>query len=112
MAILWFAKALQILILLLILVAGFGQAVLQLWNWLMPDDLRAARDHVSGRRSGLMALCWILFGGLRGGRTFQRGWRHSWEGRWQRMTPEERERFRKGFEGRCGPPGRGTEARA
>jgi len=33
----WLAKILQILIVLLIVVAGFGQAVLQLWNHLMPQ---------------------------------------------------------------------------
>ena len=111
MAIRWFAKALQILILLLILVAGFGQAVLQLWNWLMPA-IFGLPALTFWQAVGLMALCWILFGGLRGGRTFQRGWRHSWEGRWQRMTPEERERFRKGLQGPCGPPARGPETAA
>jgi hypothetical protein len=111
MAIRWFAKALQILILLLILVAGFGQAVLQLWNWLMPA-IFGVPAITFWQAVGLMALCWILFGGLRGGRTFQRGWRHSWEGRWQRMTPEERERFRRGLEGACESPARGPEARA
>ena len=111
MAIRWFAKTLQILILLLILVAGFGQAVLQLWNWLMPAifGLPAIRFW---QAVGLMALCWILFGGLRGGRTFERGWRHTWDGRWGRMTPEERERFRKGLQGSCGPLPGGPEARA
>ena len=111
MAKLWFAKTLQILILLLILVAGFGQAVLQLWNWLMPAIFGLPAIGF-WQAVGLMALCWILFGGLRGGRTFRRGWQHTWEGRWQRMTPEERERFRKGLEGRCEPPGPGTEAQA
>ena len=111
MAIRWFAKALQIFILVLILVAGFGQAVLQLWNWLMPP-IFGLPAITFWQAVGLMALCWILFGGLRGGRTFQRGWRHSWEGRWQRLSPEERERFRKGLQGRCGPPAPGPEARA
>ena len=110
MAKLRFAKALQILILLLILVAGFGQAVLQLWNWLMPDIFGLPAIQF-WQAVGLMALCWILFGGLRGGRTFQKGWQHTWEGRWQRMTLEERSRFCKGLDGRFEPPGPGTEAR-
>lgn len=111
MATRWFAKSLQILILLLILVAGFGQAVLQLWNWLMPA-IFGLPAITFWQAVGLMALSWILVGGLRGGRTFQRGWRQSWEGRWHRMTPEERERFRKGVESRCEPPARGPEVQA
>lgn len=99
----WFARALQILVLLLVVIAGFGQAVLQLWNWLMPTIFGLPAIGF-WQAVGLMALCWILFGGLRGGRGFGRGWRHAWEGRWQRMTPEERERFRKGLQGRCEPP--------
>ena len=55
---------------------------------------------------GLLALSRILFGGL--------GWRGSGRShmrrrmaeRWERMTPEERERLRQGMRGRCGfgPP--------
>ena len=52
---------------------------------------------------GLLVLCRLLFGGLRG---------HGWHGRagmlerWEQMTPEERERLRTGLRGRCGPWGR------
>ena len=92
------------MVLVLIVVAGFGQAVLQLWNWLMPT-LFALPIITFWQAVGLMALCWILLGGLRGGRGMSRGWRHGWEGRWARMSPEERARFRKGLEGRCGHKG-------
>jgi hypothetical protein len=101
----WLVRGLQILILLLVVVAGFGQAVLQLWNWLMPS-IFGLHAITFWQAVGLMALSWILFGGLRGGRGMSRGWRHGWEGRWARMSPEERERFRKGLEGRsCRPTG-------
>lgn len=101
---LWFGRLLMFLVLALIVIAGFGQAVLQLWNWLMPA-IFALPVITFWQAVGLMALCWILFGGLRGGRGMSRGWRHGWEGRWARMSPEERERFRKGIEHRCGPKG-------
>ena len=32
--------------------------------------------------------------------------------RWERMTPEEREKFRAGFRGRCGPPSETASSQA
>ena len=52
---------------------------------------------------GLMGLSWILFGSWRGGRALG-GWRGRMRGRFDAMTPEERERFRQGLRGRCAPP--------
>jgi hypothetical protein len=37
-------------------------------------------------------------------------WRHRMKERWERMTPEEREKFRQTVRGRCGS--HGPEARA
>ncbi len=100
---LWLARIFQFL-LVLIVVAGFGQAVLHLWNWLVPA-IFGLPAITFWQAVGLMALSWILFGGLRGGRGFRRGWNDTWRGRWGRMTPEQRERFRRGFEHRrCATP--------
>ena len=61
------ASKLIVLILVwsLIAVAGFGSAVWQLWNWLMPGLFGLP---VIGfwQAVGLMALSWLLFGGWRG----------------------------------------------
>jgi len=96
------SRALMILVLVLIVFAGFGEAVLQLWNWLMPAIFKLpAITYWQGM--GLLGLSWILFGGLRGGRGFRRGWRRNWDRRFDRMTPEEREHFRRGMRG-CAPP--------
>ena len=97
-----FAKVLQILVILLIVVAGFGQAVLQLWNHLMPQ-IFGLPSLTFWQAVGLMALCWILFGSWRGGRSLG-GWRGRMRGRWDSMTPEQREQFRRGMEGRCAAP--------
>jgi hypothetical protein len=86
----WAKMAALVLLWTTIAVAGFGSAVWQLWNLLMP--------HLFGLPSigfwqavGLMALSWLLFGGWRGagGFTGRRpsGGRHA-------MTEQERERFR------------------
>lgn len=52
-------------ILLAIVFAGFGNAVLYLWNWLMPS-IFGLKAITYWQAVGLMGLSWILFGGLRG----------------------------------------------
>jgi len=87
----------------LIVIAGFGQAVLQLWNLLMPD-IFGLHPISFWQAVGLMGLSWILFGGLGMFRGRPMGhWRHRMAERWDQMTPEERERLRAGWEQRgCG----------
>ena len=75
----------------LLFIALGGEIVHLLWNWLMPA-LFGWPAITFWQALGLMALCRILFGGF-GGRGFARG-RHRMGERWDRMTPEERERFR------------------
>jgi hypothetical protein len=74
-----------------------------LWNWLTPM-LFGWRQINFWQAVGLLALCRILFGGV-SGRGFRRSsdWRgRRMAGRWARMTPEEREKFRQGMRGGCG----------
>ena len=78
-----------------------GEIVLHLWNWLLPP-LFGWRQITFWQALGLLALCRILFGGFGfhgSGRTNNR--RRMAE-RWEHMTPEERERFRQSWRGRCG----------
>src|SRR5262245_60195184 len=84
----------RILVVLVIVVAVFGQVVLQLWNWLMPK-IFGLPAITFWQAVGLMVLSWLLFGGFRGGRSLRRGPRPSWRQRWESLTPEERERFRR-----------------
>ena len=79
-----------------------GLVVQQLWNWLLPSlfDFPAL---TFWQALALLALCRILFGGFRlGGGGYGR--RRMGE-RWERMTPEERERIRAA----CGPGGFASE---
>jgi hypothetical protein len=79
-----------------------GEIVRLLWNWLLPS-LFGFREITFWQALGLLALCRILFGGLgvHGSRRHarrrieERVDERMWE-RWERMTPEERERFRQG----------------
>jgi hypothetical protein len=97
----WVVKGFEIGILVTIVIAGFGQAVLQLWNWLMPNIFGLNRISF-WQAVGLLGLSWILFGGFRGGRFFGHRGQHSMRERWGQMTPEQRDRFRKGLQHRCG----------
>ena len=81
-----------------------------LWNWLTPALFGW---HAIGfwQALGLLALSRILIGGWRGG-----GHRAHWRGRmaerWDRMTDEERARFREGLRhGRCGRGAAASDAK-
>ena len=95
-----FIGPLAILGILLFIAIG-GEIVLHLWNWLLPP-LFGWRQITFWQALGILALCRILFGGL-GLHGFGRSnVRRRMEERWEHMTPEERERLRKGIWGRCG----------
>jgi len=82
-----------------------GEVVKLLWNWLLPP-LFGFREIAFWQALGLLVLSRILFGGF--GFHGPRGPRI--RGRmadrmafaWQRMTPEERERFRQRLRERAG----------
>lgn len=77
-----------------------GEVVMQLWNWLLPS-LFGWRQVTFWQALGLLALCRILFGSLGGRGSGGSGWRRAKGKRWERMTPEEREKFRQ-MSSRCG----------
>jgi hypothetical protein len=81
-----------------------GEIVRQLWNRLLPA-LFGLPQVTFWQALGLLVLCRILFGGfgMRGSsRSDRSDWRRRKAERWERMTPEERERFRRGMLGRLG----------
>src|SRR5215467_8680893 len=95
----WILIGFKVALFLTIAIAGFGQAVLHLWNWLMPS-LFGLHAITFWQAVGLLALSWILFGGWRGfgGRPVDKSrWRRRMMERWDQMTPEEREKFRAGM---------------
>ncbi len=79
-----------------------GEIVMQLWNWLLPSLF--GWPYLSFWQAlGLLVLCRILFGGLgcRGSR--RSNIRQRMAERWEKMTPEEREKYRQSFRGHWGP---------
>ena len=75
--------------------------VMLLWNFVIPP-VTGWHTITFWRAVGLLGLSRILFGGWFRGHG---GWGHSRRRmfeRWERMTPEERDRFRRGMRGGCG----------
>jgi len=83
-----------------------GQIVRLLWNWLLPP-LFGWHTITFWQALGLLVLCRVLFGGLGLGGSAGSNIRRRVAERMERMTPEERERFRHGMRGHFGfgPPG-------
>ena len=91
----WWLRGVRFGVMAVAFVATLGLLVMLLWNALVPGLFSGP---VLGfwQAVGLLALSRILFGGFRHG--LHGGWyRSRWRERWERMTPEERERFRDGY---------------
>ena len=82
--------------------------VMRLWNWLTPA-LFGWHLITFWQALGVLVLSKILFGGFRG-RPGGMYWRGRMAERWEKMTPEEREKFRQGMRGRCASFGSATPA--
>ncbi|HVP54284.1 MAG TPA: hypothetical protein VMU45_04745 [Candidatus Eisenbacteria bacterium] len=86
-------------------VAALGGWIVQLlWNWLLPP-LFGWRILTIWQALGLLVLCRILFGGWGGSgprSNVSRRMRDRMDERWEKMSPEERERLRQGMRERCG----------
>ena len=106
-------KVVKMLVMVAIAVTLFGEAVMRLWNWLMPSLFHLPMI-TFGQALGLLVLSKLLFGGFHrhsGGR----GWGRGMNQRWAQMSPEEQERFRAGLKSRrgwCRPTETGSESAA
>jgi hypothetical protein len=89
---------------LVLLIAICGEVVMHLWNWLLPA-LFACRQITFWQSLGLLLLCRILFGGWGGGGSDRSKYGRRAAEQWDRMTPEERERFRHDMRACCGGSG-------
>ena len=78
-----------------------GEVVMQLWNWLMPA-IFGWQQITFWQALGLLVLSRILFGNIGGRGGHRSSFRRRMDQRWERMTPEEREKFRQGTRSRCG----------
>jgi hypothetical protein len=92
----WIKKVLMILIFGTAAVLLFGWIVMSLWNAILPAVLGVKAISFL-QALGLLLLSKILFGGFHGGRGRWRGspaWKEKMSRRWDRMTPEQKEKFK------------------
>jgi len=99
-----FVRGLKFVLFAALFVTVFGFVVMSLWNWLMPA-LFGWHLINFWQAVGVLVLSKILFGGFRSHPGRHLYWRRRMMERWEQMTPEEREKFRQGMRGRCGPFG-------
>jgi len=105
----WMRKVLKFLVIAAVAITVFSLLVMVLWNWLMPT-LFGWPVITFWQALGLLILIKILFGRFPGRPGApQWHWRRRMMERWDRMTPEEREKFRHGLRGGLGPFGSSAE---
>lgn len=93
----WLYRGMKIAAIVTAAVALFGFIVKGLWNVLMPSIFGWHRI-TFWQAVGLLVLSKILFGGaFRGGRNIH--WRRRMRDRWEKMSPEEREKFSRSMRG-------------
>jgi len=95
------ARVIKVAMLGTIACAALGFIVMGLWNWLTPT-LFGWHTITFWQALGLFILSKLLFGGFRGKHGHGSHWRRGMRERWEQMTPEQREQFRKGMSGWCG----------
>lgn len=94
-----FLKIVKIVLFVVVAAAVLGFVVKELWNALLPS-LFGWRLITFWQALGLLVLSKILFGGFHRHGGDRARWRRRMKERWEQMTPEEREQFRRGM--RCG----------
>lgn len=94
----WIVRGFKIALLAAAAFTLFTFFVMWLWNWLTPELFGWHRISF-WQALGLLVLSKILFGGFRGGWGHRGRWPRHMQERWEQMTPEQREAFRKGLGG-------------
>jgi hypothetical protein len=92
----WVKRGLKIGLIAVVAAAVFGFVVMSLWNWLAPSVF-GLHTISFWQALGILILSKLLFGGFRGRPGYSGHWRRRMSDRWERMTPEEREKFRQGM---------------
>ena len=96
----WMFRGLKIALVVVLAATLMSVGVMALWNWVVPGVIGwKAIDF--WQALGLLVLARLLFG-FRVGFGHRMHWRGRMAERWERMTPEERDKFRQGIRFRCG----------
>lgn len=99
----WIRKVAGFILLFVFAILFFTYIVMTLWNNILADVI-GVRTINFGQGLGILVLSKILFSGFRGGGSWRgRGkyWNNEMSNKWQNMSPEERENFKKDWRNRC-----------
>lgn len=100
----WIKKGLMILLFGSVAVLVFGFVVMSLWNNILPA-VTGVKAITFLQALGILVLSKILFGGFGGRGSGWKGspaWKAKMKQRWDKMTPEEREKFKAECKSRWG----------
>jgi len=95
------AKILKIILFVALGILVFGSLVMWLWNAVLVQVLHVGIINFP-QALGILLLSKILFGGFRGAHWGRHKWREKMHDRWEKMTPEDREKFKQEWQNRCG----------
>jgi Ca2+/H+ antiporter, TMEM165/GDT1 family len=100
----WFGKAVMILVFCTAFVMLFSFIVMSLWNGILSDVL-AVKQITFWQALGILVLSKILFSGFGGfhhkKEQFRNRFRQKMLDKWEKMTPEEKQRFKEEWKTRC-----------
>lgn len=101
----WITKILKGLAIFIAVALFFSFIVMQLWNWLVPDIFGGGVINIY-QAFGLLLLSKILLSGFPGGphKCRRKGgpqWKDRLRKKLEKMTPEERKRFKERFHSKC-----------
>ena len=86
-----------------LVILGVSTALMLLWNWLVPTLFRGPVISIWQSLS-LLIFTKLLFEGWNrwgSGRHRRYTWKKKFEAKWNKMTPEEQERFKRSFIHQC-----------
>lgn len=100
----WLGKAVMILVFCTAFIMLFSFIVMSLWNGILPDVL-GVKQITFWQALGILVLSKILFSGFGGfhhkKEQFRNRFRQRMLDKWEKMTPEEKQRFKDEWKTRC-----------
>ena len=100
----WFGKAVMILVFCTAFIMAFSFIVMSLWNGILPDVL-GVKTITFWQALGILVLSKILFSGFGGFHNkkeqFRNRFRQKMLDKFEKMTPEEKQRFKEEWKTRC-----------
>lgn len=97
-------KVVKVVLIVAVVFTLLSFIVMNLWNCVLTAAVQSVNPISFWQAAGLLILSKILFGGFsRGGwKGGRRDMREKLKEKWQKMSPEEREKFKARMKDRCG----------